>query len=146
MYSANDLYNMTPENVNKDIGDLKGCYYDHLPEIQESLWSVHSKNEKVEIKVLKNFCFDGRRIWSLKTVWYDGKPVMIVQNAGREGDDHRYRYITDKASFNLMVDYLKSLFPPSFDSGEGELISPDEKLEDLYTFYGNDLFGTFEKY
>ena len=34
MYSANDLYNMIPESVDKDVGDLKGCYSDHLPEIE----------------------------------------------------------------------------------------------------------------
>ena len=143
MYSANDLYNMIPESVDKDVGNLKGCYSDHLPEI-EGLWDINSKNDKVEIKVLKDFDFDGRRCWTLRTVWFDSKPVMVVQNAGREGDDHYRRYITNDELFKDMVTYLQSLF--EVDVYAHETLDLNEKLDCLTNFYGKQLNSTFERY
>lgn len=145
MYSANDLYKMNPESVEKCLGCLKGFYYDHLPEIEGDLWGLEQLNEKVEIKVLKDFDFDGRRIWRLATIWFDGNPIMITQNAGREGDDHRERFITDSAQFKNMVKYIESLVYGE-NSDEVCLTDPDKKIECLTKFYGNELFGVFEKY
>lgn len=143
MYSANDLYAMTPESINKDVGELKGFYYDHLPEIEENLWDINNKNELVEIKVLKDFDFDGRRCWTLRTVWFNNKPVMVIQNAGREGDDHRERFVTNKKKLNEMVCYLKSLQDVADYCEE---VDADVKYKCLTSFYGNDLDGKFERY
>lgn len=142
---ASELYLLEPESTSKCLGVLKGFYYDHLPEVEECLLGLQGKNNKVEIKTLKDFYFDERRCWSLRTVWFEGKPFMIIQNAGREGDDHRQRFITDVETYKKFVDYAKSLT----DSQEyylEDLIELDKDYPNLINFYGNDLFGNFERY
>ena len=88
-----ELYKMKPEEITKNIDCLWGCYYSHIPEI-EHLYIDAEKNERVKIHTYKYFCFDGRRIWHLAAVKFDDKFVMIIQNAGREGDDHAAPIVT----------------------------------------------------
>jgi hypothetical protein len=110
----NDLYAMTPESVERGIDSLAGCYYNHLDGSgldQFALGQITGDTSRVQIRTLKYWCFDGRRIWSLATVWFDEKPVMVIQNAGREGDDHSRRFITDFPRFCEMCAFLQSLVP-----------------------------------
>lgn len=143
MIRAKEIYTIEPESVSNELGTLKGFYYDHIPEITENLWGVET--DRIEINTLKDFDFDGRRCWTLRTVWFDGEPIMILQNAGREGDDHAKRFITDLPLYKKMVVYIKSLLPTDDLSG-GVVIDAEEGREDLISFYGNELFGVFEKY
>jgi hypothetical protein len=136
-----ELYNMEPVKIEKEIGCLKGFHYNHLPEIDEELWGL--KNDKIEIKYYKNHCFDGRRVWILASVWYEGKPVMIIQNAGREGDDHSKRFITDKETYIEMVNYIKTLILPVFSEKE-DVYDKEEEIEGLDSFYGYSLNGHFD--
>ena len=142
---ASEAYLLEPESTSECLGVLKGFYYDHLPEVEDSLWDLQDKNTKAEIKTLKDFDFDGRRCWSLRTVWFEGKPFMITQNAGREGDDHRQRFITDVEVYKKFVDYVKSLTNTQEYYLE-DVIEVDEDYPNLINFYGNDLFGNFERY
>lgn len=142
---AIDLYNMTPESETNELGYLKGFYYDHIPEIQESLWGYETTNEKIVIKTIKDFDFDGRRCWTLRTVWFEGNPVMILQNAGREGDDHRERYITNITLYEQMLSYMKSLIGTESLSDDC-CIDEYKDYDFLDTFYGNSLNGKFERY
>lgn len=143
MITANEVYKMKPEIVSHELGNLKGFYYDHIPEIVDSLWGIET--DRIEIKTLKDFDFDGRRCWTLRTVWFDESPVMILQNAGREGDDHRERFITNLTLYKEMVAHIKSLLPTE-DQSSDVVIDAEEGREDLINFYGNGLFGVFEKY
>src|SRR6185369_14813929 len=92
-----DLYARDAEDTWKDLSVLMGCYYKHLPEL-EQVWDRLDleKNEKVQIKVYRY-------------VDYDGRPVMIIRNAGREGDDHHSRFITDGGRYFEMLKYLSTL-------------------------------------
>ena len=142
---AIDLYKLEAESETTCLGVLKGFYYDHLPEVEDHLWGYESSNEKIIIKTLKDFDFDGRRRWTLRTIWFEGNPVMITQNAGREGDDHRERYITNINMYTEMVNYIKSL---TGCEGLSDDCCIDEyrDYDFLDTFYGNTLNGKFEKY
>ena len=142
---ASEMYSLEPESTSKCLGVLKGFYYDHLPEVEECLWGLQDKNTKAEVKTLKDFDFDGRRCWSLRTVWFDSQPFMITQNAGREGDDHRQRFITDVEIYKKFVDYVKSL-TNSQEYYLEDLIEIDKDYPNLTNFYGNDLFERFERY
>lgn len=147
MATANELYAMEPQRETNDIDVL--FEKDHLNgmEFPYLRWEVQSKvieaNKRVTIKYLKEHCYDGRRVWELATVWLDGSPVMIIQNAGREGDDHSERYITDKEKFLEMCNYLLSLIHIE-DPVQVDAINPDEELSDLTYFYGQSLFGKFD--
>jgi hypothetical protein len=144
--NANQIYALPPEKVTTKIGSLMGCYYNHIPEVDyaERLYSV--EQNLIEIKKVKFFNFDGRRYWSLQTVWFDKAPVMIIQNAGREGDDHAERFITDLEHFWNMIKFIRDLVPPSDDFTAKDIIDPDEDIPGLTEFYGNSLDGVFERY
>lgn len=142
-----DLYKMTPIEETTELYDLAGYIYNHVEELDifSYLYSsdVSERNTKVKIKIYKNHCFDGRRIWRLASVWFEDKPVMIIRNAGREGDDFHDRFITDKELYLLMIDYIRSLMPRE-DSIE--TVSKFDDIPNLDEFYGHKLSGEFEYY
>lgn len=134
-----ELYNMEPIHEEKCLGELKGFYYNHIPEVDLG-WSSSAyglNNERVTIKCYKNHCFDGRRVWKLASVWLDEKPVMIIQNAGREGDDHAKKFVTNKQLYIEMINYIQSLVKKDFD--DVEEYNENEDNERLITFYGYNL-------
>lgn len=145
MITAKEVYQLPSQSETSELWSLKGYYYDFLPEIDDELYSVKPEdNKRLKIKVLKEFDFDGRRFWRLQTLWIDDKPVMIMQNAGREGDDHRERFITNKELYKEVVNYVRELIGDNsnvFDDFVDEN-EPRNYLE----FYGNHLNGYFERY
>ena len=141
-----ELYVMTPESVDHDLFSLAGCYYNHLPEAGEdsSEW-ICCKSDRVEVRHIKYFSYDGRRFWRLSTVWFENEPVMVIQNAGREGDDFHRRIVTSQTGLLLMANYILSLIPP--DNTESiEVFDPNQEVEGLTEFYNQSLSGPFERY
>ena len=154
--TPNELYNRMPEDSHFDLECLIGFYYSHIPEIESLAFTNANEDEqRVLIKEYKYFDFDGRRFWRLASVWFDDtkddkladayKPVMIIQNAGREGDDHDARFITDEQLYMEMVTYIRSL--KKEDPNEVyDVVDPDVDINNLTSFYGCDLDGHFERY
>lgn len=155
-----ELYEREPESIvlpfseDADYGPeyqmryFIGCYYNHLGYAID-VWDIEGINRsiRVAVKVYKDFDFDGRRFWRLVSVWFDNNPVMILQNAGREGDDSVDRIITDKKHFTLMMAHILSLFRfKQDDEFIEDLQDPDEDYPTLTEFYGNSLNGKFERY
>lgn len=138
-----DLYAMPVEGVRHDLHDLAGCYYNHIPEVPD-LHTASFKNyaewssPRVEIRTIRRVDFDPRRYWELATVWFDKRPVMVIQNAGREGDDHAQRFITDPEAYRELVGHIASLLPIDDPDGS-DVVDPNETRSDLTTFYGDDL-------
>jgi len=156
-----ELYTREPEKVVQPFAQdskygpefqmeyLVGSRYNHIGSEEMYTWDIESINRstRVEVKVYKDFDFDGRRFWRLASVWFDRSPVMIVQNAGREGDDYVGRIITDGERYGAMVTHIHSLI--QYKQGEefnGDIRSPDEDFTDVDAFYGNSLDGYFERY
>lgn len=134
-----ELYARAPAEIWKDIWVLDGVYYHHIPEL-EAIW--HSlelkKNEKVEIRVYRHMSTGTGRFWLLAAVYFDGRPVMVIQNAGRDGDDHVGRFVTDPQAYYDMVRYLAG-FAGKDPYKVIELVSPDQDIHDLDSFYGESL-------
>lgn len=143
--TPNELYAMPTTEVG-DLDWLKGSRYNHVCEIEGLYIPWDAKSDRVEIRVIKDFCFDGRRIWRLATVWFDGGPVMVIQNAGREGDDFSNRFITDKDAFRQMCVHLRDLFAPEVDEPYYNCYTGDDVIPELISFYGQSLQDTFERY
>lgn len=136
-----DLYQRQPEKVNNDLSVLFGCYYNHMPEAGENYWQIRSpavESKRLEIRYYKDHSYDGRRIWRLASVWFDGNPFMIIQNAGREGDDHSARFITDAGRYEEAVVYVKSLLPPDFGTIP-DVVEAEVDIPSLTSFYSSDL-------
>lgn len=139
-----ELYARAPVSTTSDLGALRGFYYDHVPEVSGDL-VAEDPAVRVVVRVYKHFDFDHRRFWRLASVWFDGAPVMIVQNAGREGDDHRERFITNSTAYHAMIDHLQTLTKPAHQTSGGAVVDPDIDVPALDEFYGNKLDGYFEK-
>ena len=154
--TPNELYNRIPENSHYELECLNDFYYSHVPEVGDwSLGDANEKEQRVLIKEYKFFDFDGRRFWRLASVWFDNtkddkladayKPVMIIQNAGREGDDHASRFITNESLYMEMVSHIRSLINTKYDEMY-DVVDPDVDINNLTSFYGNELDGHFERY
>jgi len=143
--TPNQLYQRTPIHTETFLSILKANWhhYNHIPEIHGDLPPA-DPNKKIEVRYYKDFHFDMRRYWALASVWFEGKPVMVIQNAGREGDDHSKRFITDKGQYQLMIEYLATLQKSDEFISEPDLVSPNEEVKNLTSFYGNELDGIFD--
>lgn len=145
---SSELYARSPQTVSTDISHLWGCYYSHVPEIGQSIYAFKmdmNKNDRIEIVYYRDASIEARRIWTLAAIKFDDGFVMITQNAGREGDDHAKRFITDHDAYLKMVAYLRSLL---IDAPiiEQEIFDIDADIEGLEQFYGNHLDGPFGRY
>lgn len=129
MTTANDLYSLTPKRVSRDLYRVLR----HTPEIDNTGIpdDLYDDNPRVENRILEHEDFDYRRYWHLSTVWFDNKPVMIVQNAGREGSDHSARFITHPENYIDMVSYLLSIT----NRDEYDSVDPDQDIPELTRFY-----------
>lgn len=143
------LYAREPEEISYE---LYGLIEHHIQEIDsyDFDYDDNKKTKHIEIRYYKNFDFDGRRSWTLAGVFFNDvnnaaakqEPIMIIQNAGREGDDHTDRFITNRDGYLRMIKYLLSCA----NAPEPDVISPDEDIRGLESFYGNTLDGHFERY
>lgn len=143
----NDLYAREPESVTKELWDLDSYYSNFMPEFQYQIHEIdQAKNERITIKVYKDFCFDGERGWRLCSVWLDEKPFMILRNAGRGYSDHNSRFVTDKEVYLEFISYLTSLVQLEYIRRVSDLADPDEDIEGLDHFYGYNLNSNFERW
>lgn len=130
--------------------EVNGCYYQHMPEVDSFCTELKFPEDAIclKLKVHKFFDFDGRRFWRLSSLWFLGNPFMIMQNAGREGDDHAKRYITDAKMYARAHNYVNSSIIYDADTDvAGDVVDINTVIGDeLTTFYGNSLNGHFERY
>ena len=144
--TPNELYARTPVTVVvDDLFALKGCYYDHLPEIDVQNHALAPVVEgpmkgRFELRYYRRHCYDGRRIWHLYSLWIDKHPVMILQNAGREGDDHFRRIVTDPARLTAAISTIRTFLGVA-DVPLEELADPASDVPGLDTFYNDSLCG-----
>jgi hypothetical protein len=126
------LYAREPIRVERNLWRVQSVVGD---EFMEPDWD---QNERVELRVLADFSFDGERTWFLVTVWLDGNPFMVIQMAGRGDRDHQERFVTDHDRYSAAVQYMRSLIPVG--SYHHDSVHPvDEPIRGLTEFYGNRL-------
>jgi hypothetical protein len=140
-----ELLDRPVQSVDTNAHVLIGYRYSFVDGFEDfyNLGDSFQNQDKITIHYLKYFCFDGRRIWQLYYVKFEGELVMICKNAGREGDDEYDFAVFNKDIYNRMTGYIKSF---------EKLVSnfPLANLEDdasgYFEFYGNSLDGHFESY
>ncbi len=133
--NANQIYQWQPIKIEKDL-------YSFLDLIDIDTYLPMSDNEKVELKYYTYHSFDGERSFNLFSVWFDNKPVMICQTAGRGGRDHRETFITDVPLYKDMVSYIRSLIQVEEDAISS--LDPEEDCKDLTEFYGESVTDYYD--
>ena len=88
--------------------------------------------DKIDVRCHFFHNVDGRRYYKLSSIWFEKFPVMIVQNAGREGTDHEARFITNLDLYNRMIEFIRS-----FDTREVyDIYNVNDEIPELTNFYG----------
>ena len=137
---------MTPREVyemavveTETAEELNGCYYNHAPEIAALRinWAAVDATKRLDLRVHALGRVDIRRYHRLMSVWFDGSPVMMCQNAGREGDDYHRRWVTDVPGYLRMLHFLATFAEP--DPCDAVECTPDGDIGDVLTFYGKTL-------
>lgn len=126
-----DIYNRARIiSSDKNIYDIE----DYLDELNNISFNYQAIEESNRIEVKKHFFhnFDGERTMSLYSVWFDNKPIMVTQGAGRGERDHRMRFITDIAMYIEMIGFIRSC---SSDVVY-DVYSETENIPELTMFYG----------
>lgn len=140
-----DLYNRVPEREDNNLHVLIGCFFNHIPEVATFMDlkpALLIENERVLIRYYKDHVFDNKYIWRLASVWFDGKPVMLIQNAGLAGEEFNRRLITDALLYLELIQYLKGLLTNAFLSPE-DLVDPTAEISGLDSFHGSILDSSF---
>lgn len=140
VFSPNDLYNFKSDKV--DYNNYHTITV-HVPEIDR--WSIDGdaveEAKRMETRYLVDRCPDGRRTWTLGSVWFDGKPVMVVNSSGRDGDEYHERWITDSEQYGQMVSWLHSL------ANHGEVtgyVKADSIIPAMTEFYGSTIHDFYD--
>lgn len=98
------------------------------------------------IKSLIDERYNGGRYSHMRTIWFDGKPVLIFQEAGRSGQDHFKRWVTDKETYVEVLAYLVEMLTVRPDTFEDrDYVDPESEVypEELLHFYGNSHLEKF---
>jgi len=141
VFSAADLYNMKPSRVFYDLYHFVGT---HVQEIDSFFDMDHAGAEatkRIEIRQLAYDCPDGRRTWELDTIWFDGKPVMVVNSSGRDGDEYSERFITDAEGFASMVRFLQEYVKQDGITG---FVKADAIIPAMTEFYGRTIHDFYD--
>lgn len=96
---------------------------------------------RLEVRYLADACPDGRRTWTLGTAWFDGKPFMVANSSGRDGDEYYNRWITDAGRFRSMVEYLSTFVP---HPAATDIVGPDKVIPGMTEFYSATLHDHYD--
>lgn len=148
MLKLKDIYALPAKKLSFQSWDSVSLRSDWFPEISGLEWGLTDAvraaldaEGRFETREVGYHQADHRRFAFMGTLWFDGHPVVIVQNGGREGDDHKARWITDRERFFALCAYLQSKLEP--DVADQDIYDPETAVyeDDLLCFYGQD-FGT----
>ena len=148
MTTIAEIYNLPP--VHKDFLDFSnfnGCYYKHIPEIQEGEIDYSSIPKNSPLRIVIHGLYDerdGRRFWVIWSAWFEDKPFMLMRNAGREGDDSAKRYVTNSDLYYKAIIYLKSFSNRPLLNNE--VVDKDKDIINLTNFYGHSLESSYHQH
>ncbi len=138
-----DIYNSPTREVTRRFWPLTG-FLDLM-----SIGNLNFKDEnntRIELKE-HFFCSyedDLDYISKISSLWFDGHPVMVLREAGEDGDGYRDIFVTDAARFGEARAYMLSL-----DTDNAPVFNAEEDIPKLDKLYGRSLtvadLGTFNQ-
>lgn len=119
----------------------------HLPEIDsyELDFDGVEAEQMMETRTIVDKDFDGRRGWTLQTVWFDGRPVMVVNSSGRDGDEYHERWITDVEQFGRLLTWLHKFIPRTEITGYVNLEAVIPAMTEFYSHSIHDFYDVENK-
>lgn len=135
MQSANDLYAMA-RKLEDSYEPYDPCSFRRFMDIDT--YSIpEDANKRVAHRIISDPYIDGYRVFTLGSLWLDGKPFAITQEGGRGGKDQHDYFVTDKALYLEALTYLLSLYAP--DDPQFLIIDPNKPMRELTDFYSGSI-------
>jgi len=125
-----DIYSLPVISASSDLFLLRGAITDLLPEL---LPRAVGSFDAIEIRTHAIYQRK-EKVWALRSVWYLGEPVMVVQNGGAFGDEFGKRMITNPERFQRMLAYIVSNSPAYLT--ETDVYDEQDSPSDLTDFFG----------
>jgi hypothetical protein len=147
MLQIKTLYSLPATSVVLSEDLLRSDWFYEVPSLSrglnDSVLEQLKSDARFEVRCILYRRHDDRRYISMYSFWFDGKPVMLTQNAGREGDDFKRRLITDAALFKDLCGYLHSRLDFDIEVAESDLVDPETHIfeEEAFKFSGGEDFG-----
>lgn len=141
VYSPAELYAMKPVSVHHFLYHLINVHLNDEVSPYDLDLDVVEAEKRIEVRELVNHDFDGRRVWMLRTIWFDGKPVMVVSASGRDADEYHDRWITDGNQYADMIRYLRSFTPQTQERG---FVEASAKIPAMTEFYGSTIHDFYD--
>jgi hypothetical protein len=142
VFSPAELYALKPTDVDYGSWHTVNVHLSENISVYDIDLDAVEKTQRMETRTLVDHCSDGRRTWTLQTVWFDNKPVMVVNSSGRDGDEYHERWITDAPLFGKLVTFLKSFMPkPEVSS---EFVEASTKIPAMTEFYNGTIHDFYD--
>jgi hypothetical protein len=140
VFTPIELYTLKPVRV--DYADFHTVAV-HLPEINqyELDFDGIEAGRRFETRTIVDHDYDGRRGWTLQTVWFDGKPVMVVNSSGRDGDEYHQRWVTNLKRFRKLLTWLRTFVP---STGIDGLVKANLVIPSMTEFYGATIHDYYD--
>lgn len=142
-FTPKELYALKPISIDYDLYLFLQI---HVPEV--FTWDVDLKaaeaEKRIEVRTLADECSDGRRTWTLQTIWFMRNddinvPVMVVNSSGRDGDEYHGRWVTNQQRFAAMLGFLRG-----FARDESDIVSDDKIIPEMTEFYGATIHDFYD--
>jgi hypothetical protein len=141
VFSPAELYALRPASINPFVYHLLSVHMSNEINYYDIDTDKVEEAKRIEIRDIANIDYDGRRVWMLQTVWFDGKPVMVLTTSGRDADEYHDRWITDGQAFADMLTWLRSFLPADEASG---FVKADAKIPAMTEFYGHTIHDYYD--
>lgn len=148
MLKLKDVYALPGKPIPLTDYILSDTWIPEVPDLAYSMeYAALAAMDEEGILTVRELVFqynDGDRTAGMYTLWFNGAPVAIVQEAGRGGRDHNKRWITDANLFFMLCQYLRTKL--SDGTLEADVHDPETLVypEEIFNFYGQkfgDQFG-----
>jgi hypothetical protein len=136
-----DFYARTPIKVENEIYALIDSWHPHVPEVNEDDLDSR-KNRRIQVRIYFDPHIDGERCCTIGAAYFDDKPVMLFRHGGRGGHDQYDEFVTDRALYGEMVQYMRAeLVRDGCQKPIPHTYDPDVYLRDLDHFYNHNFPG-----
>jgi hypothetical protein len=141
VFSPAELYALKPTRVDFGSWHTVNVHFQNDVNYYEIDLDAVEKTQRMETRTIIDYDYDGRRGWTLQTIWFDKKPVMVVNSSGRDGDEYHDRWITDAGLFGELIAFLRSFIPEAEVAGYAKA---SDKIPAMTEFYGHTIHDYYD--
>jgi hypothetical protein len=141
VFSPAELYALKPVRVDYGSWHTVNVHLSNDVDYFDIDLDAVEATQRMETRSIVDHDSDGRRGWTLQTVWFDKKPVMVVNSSGRDGDEYHDRWITDGDIFGELVAFLRTFTPQTEKAG---FVKASDKIPAMTEFYDASIHDFYD--